>query len=70
MQILLFQIMVSFGVDIESHNVEGQTPMHIASISGQLDVVKWLALNGANVRTKDMGGRYDRCLLSLIADVE
>jgi ankyrin repeat protein len=46
------------GVDINSVDEDGQTPLHTAAKSGQADLCKYLIDSGAGVNTKSKDGPY------------
>ena len=54
------QVLIDAGADIETKNVQGCSPLHLASISGELTTVKMLVEAGADVRATDTG--RDTCL--------
>ena len=49
---------------IEAKNKFGSTPLHYATWAGQLDIVKYLVDQGADLKTKDI---YDQTLLHAAA---
>ena len=54
------QVLIDAGADIETRNDEGRSPLHLASISGELTTMKMLVKAGADVRDTDADG--DTCL--------
>ena len=55
------QVLIDAGADIEAKNNEGRSPLHMASISGELTSVTKLVKAGADVRTTD--AERDTCLI-------
>ena len=47
------QVFIGAGADIETKNSKGRSPLHLASISGELTTVKMLVEAGADVRATD-----------------
>ena len=41
------------GAEIDAINVDDQTPLHLACMSGHLEMAKWLVTNNANLLAKD-----------------
>lgn len=41
--------LIKGGADIESKNVYGNTPLHIACLNGHVDAVSELIVNGVNI---------------------
>ena len=56
------EVLIDAGADIETKNVDGRSPLHLASVSGPLTTVKMLVEAGADVRATDDYG--DTCLIS------
>ena len=52
----VFQVLIDAGADIETKDENGRSPLHKASTSGALDVVKMLVKAGADVRVTDNDG--------------
>ena len=55
------QVLIDAGADIEIRTDEGRSPLHQASISGELTTVKMLVEAGADVRATD--ANRDTCLI-------
>jgi len=53
------------GGKLDAVNVDGQTALHLASMSGHIETVKWLVANRANLRARDSSLRYSTLLFSL-----
>ena len=47
------QILHSTGADVDARNVDEQTPLHLACMSGHLETAKWLVENGADLHARD-----------------
>ena len=41
------------GAQIDATNVDDQTPLHLACMSGHLETAKWLVANGADLHARD-----------------
>ena len=54
------QVLIDAGADIETKTDEGYSPLHLASISGELTSMKMLVKAGADVRATD--AERDTCL--------
>ena len=46
--------LISKGVNIETRDKYGYTPLNITSSKGKLNIVKYLVEQGANIETKNM----------------
>ena len=57
----MVQMLIDAGADIETRNDAGQSPAHMASLSGALTTVKMLVEAGADVRAAD--DNLDTCLI-------
>ena len=55
------RVFIDAGADIETKNEDGCSPLHLASCSGALEVVKMLVEAGAGVNVTDYDG--DTCLI-------
>ena len=55
------QVLIDAGADIEIRNDDGRSPLHVASISGELTTVKMLVEAGADVRATTAEG--NTCLI-------
>lgn len=51
------QAIVAWGDDVNTVNVNGQTPLHVAANNGADDIVQFLIDRGADVNAKDKRGR-------------
>ena len=45
----MLKLLLKAGVDIETQNTMGHTPIHYAGNANQLEIVSYLAENGANI---------------------
>ncbi len=50
------EALISMGANVNTTNAIGSTPLHFAAISGNLDIVRLLLENGAEVNAKTNGG--------------
>ena len=42
------------GADVDARNVDDQTPLHLACMSGHLETAKWLVANRADIHARDL----------------
>lgn len=50
----MVQLCIYSGNDVNAQNINGQTPLHLATKNGYLEVAQFLIDNGANVNAKDI----------------
>ena len=55
-QLHIIEILLDSGADIESKNMDGYTPLMMASTSNRLNIVEFLLDNGANIDSKSNDG--------------
>jgi hypothetical protein len=49
------ELLISYGADVNAHDVFFRTPLHVTAGSGNLEVAKVLLENKADVNARDMG---------------
>jgi ankyrin repeat protein len=53
MTVIVFNILMDEGADLNAKDIDNSTPLHFASYIGQYNVAKLLITNGANINSKD-----------------
>lgn len=51
------ELLLKYGVNINEQDIDGNTPLHIASKRGLKDIVEYLILNGADTKIENKSGR-------------
>lgn len=66
----ILEHLISRGIDLNAQDSEGRTPLMDAIIQGDLEAVKLLRKNGANINLKDAYGNTALILASLVNNSE
>merc|ERR1711962_1471148 len=56
----MVELLRRFGADVNANADDGRTPLHFATMAQQMDMVEWLANNGADGNAKAIALKDDR----------
>jgi ankyrin repeat protein len=66
----LTELLIELGADVEARDKDGQTPLHVASQAGPLDIARMLIEHGAEVSAQDKIGQTPLHLASQAGRLE